>query len=238
MTKRIAPSEVKAQELAALLQGQTEGDSGKEWLSTLVQLATERVLQEALEQDQTALLGRNRSERRGGTSGYRNGYEDGTLKTAEGGLRVKVPQSRGLEEAYRSQGWDKLAKTSDRLKTLIVAMLVGGMSQRAIATALEKALGQCVLSKSAMSTMTDTLSQEYEAFRPRDLSGYDVAYLFLDTVYAPLRRWGSKTGVLCVWGICVDGRTVLLSLSPPTARAMRVAWRDCGIGASAGSRRL
>jgi hypothetical protein len=33
--------------------------------------------------------------------------------------------------------------------------------------------------------MTDTLSQEYEAFHTRDLSGYDVADLFIDTVYAP-----------------------------------------------------
>jgi hypothetical protein len=54
MTKRIAPSEVKAQELAALLQGQTEVNSGEEWLSTLVQLATERVLQDALEREQTS----------------------------------------------------------------------------------------------------------------------------------------------------------------------------------------
>jgi hypothetical protein len=47
MTKRIAPSEVKAQELAALLQGHTEVSNGEELLSTLVQLATERVVQEA-----------------------------------------------------------------------------------------------------------------------------------------------------------------------------------------------
>jgi hypothetical protein len=32
-----------------------------------------------------------------------------------------------------------------------------------------------VLSKSASSTLTDTLSQEYEVFRTRDLSGYEVA---------------------------------------------------------------
>jgi putative transposase len=219
MTKRIAPSEVKAQELAALLQGHTEVNSGEEWLSTLVQLATERVLQDALEREQTELLGRHRYERCGTASGYRNGYEDGTLKTAEGVLRVKVPQSRGLAETPRSQVWAKLAKTSDRLKTLIVEMFVGGMSQRDIEAALEKALGQFVLSKSAISTMTDTLSQEYEAFRTRDLSGYDVAYLFIDTVYEPLRRWGSKTGVLCVWGICVDGRKVLLSLSPTNSES-------------------
>ena len=40
-----------------------------------------------------------------------------------------------------------------------------------------------------------------------------MASLFLETVYEPLRRWGSKTGVLCVWGLCVAGRQVLLSLS-------------------------
>jgi putative transposase len=34
-----------------------------------------------------------------------------------------------------------------------------------------------------------------------------------DTVYEPLRRWGSMTGVLCVWGICVDGRKGLPTLS-------------------------
>ena len=99
------------------------------------------------------------------------------------------------------------------MKTLIVEMYAGGMSRRDIEYSLEKALGQFVLSKSTVSELTDTLTQEYEAFRTRGLSGYEVAYLFIDSVYEPLRRWGSKTGVLCVWAICVDGRKVLLSLS-------------------------
>jgi transposase-like protein len=64
-----------------------------------------------------------------------------------------------------------------------------------------------------LSELTDTLTQEDEAFRSRDLSGYEAAYLFLDAVYEPLRRWGSKLGVFCVWAICLDGRKVLLSLS-------------------------
>jgi hypothetical protein len=57
------------------------------------------------------------------------------------------------------------------------------------------------------------LTHEYEAFRTRDISGFDLASLFMDTVYEPLRRWGSKSGVLCVWGTSVDGRKVLLTLS-------------------------
>lgn len=214
MTRKIAPSEQKAQELAQLLRGQNEAGGGEALLSALIKLSTERVLQEALEREQAEALGRRRYERQELTQGYRNGYEAGTVKTAEGVLRLQLPQVRGLREPYRSKLWTALGRTSDVLSTLIVEMYAGGMSQRDIEGALEKALGQFVLSKSAISDITDRLTHEYEAFRTRDLSGYDIAYLFMDTVYEPLRRWGSKTGVLCVWGICVDGRKVLLSLSP------------------------
>ena len=99
------------------------------------------------------------------------------------------------------------------LTTLIVEMYAGGMSQRAIESALEKALGQFVLSKRAVSDITDRLPHEYEAFRTRDLRGHAIASLLMDAVSEPLRRWGSKTGILCVGGICVDGRQVLLTLS-------------------------
>jgi putative transposase len=213
MEKKIAPSERKAQELSALVQGQLEAQSGEELLSMLVRLSTERVLQEALEHEQAEALGRGRYERRDAEVGYRNGYEAGTLKTAEGVLRVQGPQSRGREEPSRSQLWSQGAKTSDVLKRLIVERYAGGLSQRDSEYSLEKALGQLVLSKSTVSELTDSLSQEYEAFRSRDLSGYEVAYLFMDAVYEPLRRWGSKMGVFWVWAICVDGRKVLLTLS-------------------------
>jgi putative transposase len=50
-----------------------------------------------------------------------------------------------------------------------------------------------------------------------------VASLFIETVYEPLRRWGQKTGVLCVWAICEEGRKVLLSLSTTT----RESYESC-----------
>ena len=213
MEKRIAPSEQKAQALRALLQGQAEGQSGEELLSLLVRLSTERSLQEALEQEQAVALGRGRYETRGEKVGYRNGYEKGTLKTGEGVLHIKVPQIRGQAEPYRSQLWNHVGHTSDVLKKLIVEMYVGGMSQRDIEQGLESAVGHFLLSQSTVSEMAESLAEEYEAFRTRDLRQEPVAYLFVDTVYEPLRRWGQKTGVLCVWAICEDGRKVLLSLS-------------------------
>ena len=148
MEKSIAPSEQKAQELRALLEGQSEAQSGGEWLSALVRLSTERVLQEALEREQAEILGRARYERRVGSQGYRNGYEDGTLKTAEGVVRLKVPQISGRSEPTGSQLWNGLASTSEVLQKVIVEMYAGGMSQRDIEYSLEKALGQFVLSNS------------------------------------------------------------------------------------------
>ena len=98
MEKKIAPSERKAQELSALVQGQLEAQRGEELWSPLVRRSTEGVGQEAVEDEQAAAVGRERSERREGEQGSRTGSERGTLQTAEGVLRVEVPQSRGRAE--------------------------------------------------------------------------------------------------------------------------------------------
>jgi putative transposase len=190
------------------LQGQSEGQSGEELLSLLVRLSTERILQEALEHEQAEALGRGRYETRGEKAGYRNGYENGTLKTAEGVFRVKLPQIRGGEEPYRSALWQQVATTSDVLKRLMVEMYVGGMSQRDIEYSLKSALGQFVLSKSMVSELSETMSQEYEAWRTRELSQEPVAYLFIDTVYEPLRRWVRRPACsVCGRSVRMDGKS-------------------------------
>jgi transposase-like protein len=175
MSRKITPRARKAPESAHLLDGQSDVQCGEELLSALIRLSTERVLQETLEQEHTEALGRGRYERQEPPQGYRNGYEEGTVKTAEGILRLPLPQVRGLREPYRSKLWAALGRPSDVLTTLIVEMYAGRMSQRDIESALEKVLGQFGLSKSAGSDITDRLPHEYEAFRTRDLSGYAIA---------------------------------------------------------------
>ena len=49
-------------------------------------------------------------------------YENGTLKTGEGSLRVKVPQIRGQADPDRSQLWSNVSHTSEVLKKRIVEM--------------------------------------------------------------------------------------------------------------------
>lgn len=115
-------------------------------------------------------------------------------------LRVQVPQIRGRAEPSRSQLWSQVAPTREVLKRLMVEMDAGGLSQRDIDYSVEKARGPLVLSKSTVSELTDRVTQEDAACRPRELSGDEVASLVRDAVYAPRRRWGSKTGGRCVWG--------------------------------------
>lgn len=86
--------------------------------------------------------------------------------------------------------------------------------------------GELLLSKSAVSEITDGLWEEYQTFCQRDLSSFEVEYLFLDGVYESLRRiGGGKEALLCAWGICRDGRKVLLHLALGNKESTS-AWRE------------
>ena len=67
-----------------------------------------------------------------------------------------------------------------------------------------------------MSELTERLWEEYEAFATRDLSEYQVAYLFVDGIAERLHAGRRREAVLCAWAICTDGSKVLLHLSPGT----------------------
>ena len=76
--------------------------------------------------------------------------------------------------------------------------------------------GASVLSRTAVSQVTERLWQEYEAFAARDLSEFAVAYFFVDGVAERLHAGLPREAVLCAWGITEDGRKVLLHLAPGT----------------------
>ena len=76
-----------------------------------------------------------------------------------------------------------------------------------------EATGDMVLSRTAVSEVTEQMNEEFEAFQNRDLSSFPVEYLFLDAIYESIRKqYGVKEGILCAWGICRGGEKVLLSL--------------------------
>ena len=71
-----------------------------------------------------------------------------------------------------------------------------------------------MLGRTTISEITDSLWEDYQRFCARDLSGFEVEYLFLDAFYESLRQQGNpKEALLCAWGICRDGRKVLLHMA-------------------------
>jgi hypothetical protein len=103
-------------------------------LSTLAQLGLSYLVQQALEQEQEDFLGRGHYERRKteeqARRGYRNGYEEAGLATAEGKVEVRVPQVRGASEPYRSRLMEFLSGNSEALERLVVEMYARGLSTR------------------------------------------------------------------------------------------------------------
>src|SRR5262245_31809961 len=87
---------------------------------------------------------------------------------------------------------------------------------RDIEAAFRDATGAPVLSRTAVSRVTERLCQEYEAFASRDLSEFAIAYFFVDGVAERLHAGLPREAVLCAWGITEDGRKVLLHLAPGT----------------------
>jgi transposase-like protein len=210
--QKIAPSEQVRQQLQALLDGGTSETP----VSQFLRLAVQRVVQEMLEQEVSDFLGRERYERREDAQpGYRNGYEPGRMRTAEGEVRVQVPQVRDSEQAYRSRLMEFVRGNSDVLEYLVVQMYTRGLSTRDIEEALRDPVsGETLLSKSAASELTDRLWEDYLAFCQRDLSAFPVEYLFIDGLYEGMRLYKSrKEAILVAWGVLRDGRKVLLHLA-------------------------
>jgi transposase-like protein len=160
----------------------------------LVESVTRLVVQELLEGEQRDFLGgRGRYDRRDDDQvGSRNGYERGRLRTAEGFVEVAVPQVRGAGEPFRSSLMGFLDGNSEVLESLVNEMYARGLSTRDVEDAFRDATGELLISKSAVSEITDRLWEDYQDFLSRDLSGLEIEYLFVDAVFESLRRHGAK----------------------------------------------
>jgi putative transposase len=211
--RRVAPSVLAREQLHRLLSGGV--DPGSNIVSAFVEAVTRLVVQELVEAEQAEYLGgRGHYERRGeGQVGSRNGYEPGRMRTAEGGIEVAVPQVRGIGAPFRSTLLSFLEGNSEVLDRLVNEMYARGLSTRDVEDAFRDATGELLISKSAVSEITDRLWEDYQAFISRDLSQLQVEYLFVDAVFEALRRHGVKEALLVAWCIDSDGRKHLLHLA-------------------------
>jgi transposase-like protein len=185
--------------------------------SELVRLAARLIIEEGLEGEARDTLGREyyaRGARPG--AGYRNGYRVGRVRSAEGAIEYSAPQIADRAEPFRSRLREIVGGRTEALEALAVEMYARGLSTRDIEALFADEAGETLLSRTAVSEITERLWAEYEAFASRDLSEFDVTYLFVDGIADRLHLGHPREAVLAAWAILADGKKALLHLAPGT----------------------
>src|SRR5262249_52108055 len=145
--------------------------------SRLVRQAARLIVEEELEAEATEVLGREYYESGSSGRGYRNGYRVGRVKSAEGELAFGVTQVSASVELFRWQIGELNRGRAEELERLAVEMYARGVSVRDIDAAFTDESGGCVLTKSAVSEVSERLWADYQAFASRDLVEFKVLYL-------------------------------------------------------------
>lgn len=212
--ERIPASEQTRERLKALLEGKV-GDSDVR--SELVRLAARLIIEEGLEGEATDAVGRGYYARGAmpGT-GYRNGYRTGRLKTAEGMVEYAAPQIADRTVPFRSRIREVIRGRTEELEELAVEMYARGLSTRDIEALFAAEDGRSLLSRTAVSEVTERLWAQYEEFASRDLSEFEVLYLFVDGIAERLHLGQPREAVLAAWCVLADGKRMLLHVAPGT----------------------
>ncbi len=189
-------------------------------------------IQELLEQELTAALGRTRHERAGGNpKGYRNGTRDRQLLGSFGPVELNVPRARmaaegGATQEWRSASLPRYARMTRQVEALIAGAYLCGTNTRRVKRALAALFGGAV-GKDVVSRTWRKVKTDWDAWNKRDLAEEDVVRLILDgtVVRVRLDRKATNISLLVVLGVRRDGQKVLLAVKNMGGES-EAAWHD------------
>src|SRR5215213_4332665 len=158
------------------------------------------------------------------------------MKTAEGVVEFAAPQVRDTAEPFVSASDRTWRAGRERSRTWRSSSTHADCRRATLKTRSTDEAGRRLLSRAAVSEITERLWAEYEAFTTRDLGEHRIVYLFVDGIAERLRAGQPREAVMAAWGIGEDGRKVLLHLmagskeDTETVRAFFQDMRARGLG--------
>lgn len=167
--------------------------------------ALKRILEEKVEEELTAYVGREWYARRdaGSEPLYRNGSVERTLYTELGPVVLKLGR---LRKAIESKVLFRYARRPVHVTRLVLACFLLGMSTRKAAKALSMMLGGG-LSHQTVSNISKVLDREVEKYHARKLAN-KYRFLYFDAVH--LSKKGAckvvRKTVLTATGVTFEGR--------------------------------
>jgi transposase-like protein len=176
-------------------------------------------IEEILEEELSAALGRGRYERAEEVGlGWRNGHRDRQVIGTFGAETVRVPRARLVREdggtaEWRSKALRRYQRLTKRAEALIAGAYLAGTNtrrvRRALAALFDGAVGKDVVSRTWRKVRTD-----WEAWNGRDLHDEDIVRLILagTVIRAKIDRKATAISLLVAIGVRRDGQKVLLAL--------------------------
>ena len=208
--------------------------AGEAWFDPIEAGIRDRIrgfIEELLEQELTAALGRTRHERAAGEAkGYRNGTRERRLLGSFGPVQVGVPRARladagGGTREWRSSALPRYARMTRQVEALIAGAYLSGTNTRRVKRALG-ALFRGAVGKDVVSRTWRKVKADWDAWNRRDLAAEGVVRLILDgtVVRVRLDRKATNVSLLVVLGVRRDGQKVLLAVKNMGGES-EAAWR-------------
>lgn len=207
--------------------------AGSDWFDPLeeaVRLQVRGFIEELLEEELEAALGRGRYERHGTASGHRHGRRPRQLVTTFGPLELSVPRARlrnaDAEREWKSQLLPAYKRLSPRAEALIAQAYLAGMNTRRVRRALAGLFAGRV-GKDVVSRAWQRTRSAWEAWQKRDLAGEGIVRLILDGTVVKVRldRKVTAISLLIALGIRRDGQKVMLAIQSMGGES-EAAWRQ------------
>ncbi len=139
------------------------------------------LIEGALEEEMTLLLGAGRYRRVEVRHGYRNGFYERDLATQIGIVTaIRVPRARG--QSTERSVFSRYQRRQTQVNDVIRDVFLAGVSTRRVGEVLEALLGERV-SAQTVSRVARSLDREVVRFHQAAIPDDDVLYLLLDGVY-------------------------------------------------------
>ena len=206
---------------------------GADWFDPLEAGVRQQIrgfIENMLEAELAAALGRGRYDRGAEAVGHRNGHRDRQLLGTFGPTTVSVPRARltgsdGKQAEWRSKALPAYKRLTVQAERLIAGAYLAGTNTRRVRRALAALFGGAV-GKDTVSRTWHKVQTDWEAWQKRDLAGDDIVRLILDgtVVRVRLDRKATSLSVLVALGVRRDGQKVLLALRNMGGES-EAAWR-------------
>jgi len=186
-------------------------------LEEFVRVKCQGFIQDLLEEEVDAFLGRERYERRPAVDpqeGSRNGYgKPRKLSMMVGTITVRRPRIRNLDERFESRIIPFFVRRTKEIAELLPELYLHGLSTGDFELALRGLLGDgAPLSPTSIERLKARWQLDYDEWKTRRLDDLEVVYVWADGVYVKAGLEKEKAALLVIMGALRDGRKTVLSV--------------------------